>query len=100
PENKIEVPELFLMGPTHDLLLTWKSSPICVKFEVNASKSADFSSTILKAETEKNFHSLKSPEPGTYYWRVACVYRDDFRLFSKARSFTIREPAQPLKAGN
>ena len=100
PENDSQVPDLFLTGPNRDLLLTWKASPICTKFEINASNSPEFGTIVLKSETEKNFQTLRNPEPGTYYWRVACVYRDDFKLFSKTRSFTIRVPEKQEKSPN
>ena len=90
PANKLEVPDFYLIGPKRDLTLTWKSSPICEKFEVNVSKTQDFASVVFKTETEKNFQNFSNPASGTYYWRVACVYTETFRLFSKPSQFSIK----------
>jgi hypothetical protein len=90
PANQLEVPDFYLIGPKRDLTLTWKSSPICKKFEVAVSKMENFTSVLLKTETDKNFQNFSNPAPGTYYWRVACDYTDSFRLFSKPSQFIIK----------
>ncbi|MBU6154858.1 MAG: hypothetical protein KGP28_11195 [Bdellovibrionales bacterium] len=89
PGNNLELPEFYLKGETHEVLLTWKQMKICKSFELNVSKNRDFKSLEFKAVTPKNFHTFPVMKPGRYFWRVGCAYTKDFKAFSKPFSFTL-----------
>jgi len=89
PGNNLELPEFYLKGESHEVLLTWKQMKVCTGYEVNVSKSEDFKVLEFKASTRKNFHTFPVAKPGRYFWRVGCAYSKDFSAFSNPFSFKL-----------
>jgi hypothetical protein len=90
PTASFPVPPEYLKGPRHNLLLTWKDTRICTGYEVNVSRSSHFKDLEFTTWSKGHFVNFPVKEPGQYYWRVACVYSDDFKLFSSHRSFQVK----------
>jgi hypothetical protein len=89
PGNKLELPEFYLKGESHEILLTWKQMQICKSFELNVSKTEDFKEVIFKVSTKRNFQTFPVQKPGKYFWRVGCNYTEQFKAFSKPFSFKL-----------
>ena len=90
PTASFPVPPEYLKGPSHNLLLTWKDTRICTGYEVNVSRSSNFKDLDFTTGTKGHFVNFPVKEPGQYYWRVACIYSDDFKLFSANRAFQVK----------
>jgi hypothetical protein len=89
PGNNLDLPEFYLKGESHEVLLTWKQMQICKSFELNVSKTEDFKEVIFKISTKKNFHTFPVQKPGKYFWRVGCNYTEEFKAFSAPFSFRL-----------
>jgi hypothetical protein len=89
PGNGLDLPEFYLKGESHEVLLTWKQMQICSSFELNVSKTADFKEVLFKAVTKRNFHTFPVQKPGRYFWRVGCNYTTEFKAFSGPFSFKL-----------
>lgn len=89
PGNGLELPEFYVKGESHEVLLTWKQVQICKSFEVQVSTASDFKEVVFKEKTKKNFETFPVEKPGTYFWRVGCNYTQDFKGFSAPFSFKL-----------
>jgi hypothetical protein len=89
PADQDRIPEFYLRGEQHVLLLTWKEMPICKSYEVAVSRTQTFEETLLQEVTENHFVNFQVPTGGTYYWRVGCNYAVNFKLFSKPNEFNL-----------
>jgi len=89
PGNHLELPEFYVKGESHEVLLTWKQMQICKGFELNVSTTDDFKEVIFKTRTRKNFQTFPVAKPGTYFWRVACEYTPEYKAFSSPFSFKL-----------
>jgi hypothetical protein len=89
PENHQLVPPLYLKGASRSLLLTWKEMPICIGYELQVSQSPSFVKPIYSASIKSHFQPFPVPKAGEYFWRVGCIYKDAFKLYSAPQDFRL-----------
>jgi len=96
PENHQLVPPLYLKGEKRNLLLTWKTMPICIEYELQVSQSPSFVKPIFSINTKTHFQLFAVPKVGAYFWRVGCSYKEAFKLYSAPQDFRVED----LGSGN
>ena len=89
PAVQYRIPDFYLRGEQHVLLLSWKEMPICKSYEVAVSRTRSFDEPLLQEVTQNHFVNFQVPTGGTYFWRVGCIYAVNFKLFSKPNEFTL-----------
>jgi hypothetical protein len=70
PEDKSTVSKQTLTNKDHSLLFTWQKTNFTDNYHFELAQDADFKTGLISVTSKSNFFFLKSPKPGTYYWRV------------------------------
>jgi hypothetical protein len=106
PKPDASLPEYFLKGDRHELLLTWAPLDTCKEYHLNVSLSPRFETLLYTKITARHFQRFSVERPGEYFWRVGCSYGEDFTVYSNPRRFRIlalnrtkQESRQPAPAG-
>lgn len=89
PKPDASLPEYFLKGDRHELLLTWAPLDTCKEYHLNVSLSPRFETLLYTKITSRNFQRFSVERPGEYFWRVGCSYGEDFTVYSNPRRFQI-----------
>ena len=78
------------------ILFNWRDNREFANYELELSKTADFSTVLVKQNTKDNFvlPEIKD-DPGDMYWRVRGILPDGRKSdFSRVNSFKIADPAK------
>lgn len=89
PKPDAAIPEDFLKGDRHELLMTWAPLSTCKEYHLNVSISPRFESLLYTKITARNFQRFSVERTGEYFWRVGCSYGESFTVYSIPRRFKI-----------
>jgi hypothetical protein len=89
PKADASVPEHYLKGDRHELLLTWTPLNSCQQYYLNVSRSPRFETLLYTKITARHFQRFPVEAIGEHYWRVGCSYGEDFVVYSNPRRFKI-----------
>jgi hypothetical protein len=73
PSNHAEISTEKILAESDTLLLTWQKMPFSDRYEVEVAKEPTFAAALVKEMVSDNFYVLRSPDLGTYYWRVKSI---------------------------
>ncbi|MCC7442909.1 MAG: FecR domain-containing protein [Bdellovibrionales bacterium] len=70
PKENARITQKDIAAEGGKILFTWQKTNYTEAYELQVATDPAFANTIARQKTEENFALMKSPPPGTYYWRL------------------------------